>query len=89
MASVSDRISLFRDLLAERIVVMDGATGTSIQDMHLHASDFGGAQLDGCNENLVHTRPDRIRDLHRSFLEAGADIIETNTFGGTSIVLAE
>jgi 5-methyltetrahydrofolate--homocysteine methyltransferase len=89
MASVNDRINLLRDLLADRIVVMDGATGTSIQDMHLKASDFGGAQLEGCNENLVRTRPDRIGELHRGFLEAGADIIETNTFGGTSIVLAE
>jgi 5-methyltetrahydrofolate--homocysteine methyltransferase len=89
MASVSDRINLLRDLLADGIVVMDGATGTSIQDMHLKASDFGGAQLEGCNENLVRTRPDRIGELHRSFLEAGADIVETNTFGGTSMVLAE
>jgi 5-methyltetrahydrofolate--homocysteine methyltransferase len=89
MASVGDRVKLLRSILDERIVVIDGAAGTSIQDMHLNAADFGGDQLEGCNENLVRTRPDKIRDLHRSFLEAGADIIETNSFGSTSIVLAE
>src|SRR5580704_15966478 len=89
MASAGDRIKLLRDILDERIVVIDGAAGTSIQDMHLSAADFGGVQLEGCNENLVRTRPDKIRDLHRSFLEAGADIIETNSFGSTSVVLSE
>ena len=57
--------------------------------MNLHAGYFGGPHLDGCNENLVITSPDRISELHRSFLEAGADIIETNSFGSTSVVLAE
>jgi 5-methyltetrahydrofolate--homocysteine methyltransferase len=89
MASNSDRIKLLREALAERIVVLDGATGTSIQNMHLTADDFGGRHLEGCNENLVRTRPDRMRALHRSFLEAGADVIETNSFGTTSVVLAE
>ena len=55
----------------------------------LTAADFGGPHLEGCNENLVLTRPDVVLDIHRGYLEAGADIIETNTFGGTSIVLAE
>ena len=63
--------------------------GTAIQARHLTAEDFGGAHLEGCNENLVLTRPDVVLDIHRGYLEAGADIIETNTFGGTSIVLAE
>src|SRR5215467_6221936 len=89
MRNISDRIRLLRQVLAARIVIIDGAAGTSIQDMHLSAADFGGPQLEGCNENLVRTRPDKIRELHRSFLSAGADIIETNTFGATSIVLAE
>ncbi|HXZ87854.1 MAG TPA: methionine synthase [Candidatus Binataceae bacterium] len=89
MASVGDRIKLLHNLLDERIAVIDGAAGTSIQNMHLTAADFGGAQLEGCNENLVRTRPGKIRELHRSFLDAGADIIETNSFGSTSIVLAE
>jgi 5-methyltetrahydrofolate--homocysteine methyltransferase len=89
MDSTGERIELLRRAFGERIVVLDGAAGTSIQAMHLEAADFGGPQLDGCNENLVRTRPDRIRELHRSFLAAGADIIETNTFGATSVVLAE
>jgi 5-methyltetrahydrofolate--homocysteine methyltransferase len=85
----SDRLRLLRDALAERIVVIDGAGGTSIQEMHLGAADFGGPQLEGCNENLVRTRPGKVRELHQGFLDAGADIIETNSFGATSIVLAE
>ena len=84
----NERLGLLRKTITERIVLLDGATGTSIQDMQLGPADFGGAKLEGCNENLVRTRPDRIRELHRSFLEAGADIIETNSFGATSIALA-
>jgi 5-methyltetrahydrofolate--homocysteine methyltransferase len=89
MVSNGNRLEALREAFSERIVVLDGAAGTSIQGMHLKPADFGGPQLDGCNENLVCTRPDKIRELHRSFLAAGADIIETNTFGATSIVLAE
>ncbi|HKS40892.1 MAG TPA: methionine synthase [Blastocatellia bacterium] len=84
-----ERIRLLEELLAERILVLDGATGTAIQAHDLTADDFGGPHLEGCNENLVITRPDVVLDIHRGYLEAGADIIETNTFGGTSIVLAE
>src|SRR5258707_14255666 len=57
--------------------------------MHLRAAVSGAPQLEGCNETLIRPRPDKIRELHDSFLDAGADIIETNTFGGASIVLAE
>jgi len=63
--------------------------GTALQQARLAAADFGGAQFEGCNEALVRTRPDVILDVHRAYLEAGADIIETNTFGGAPIVLAE
>jgi 5-methyltetrahydrofolate--homocysteine methyltransferase len=84
-----ERTELLKELLAERILVLDGAMGTAIQARHLTADDFGGVQLEGCNENLVLTRPDVVLDIHRGYLEAGADIIETNTFGGTPIVLAE
>ncbi len=70
-----------------RIVVIDGAMGTEIQKSAPAASDFGGR--DGLNEMLVLTRPDLIGRIHRSFLEAGADIIETNSFGSNRIVLAE
>ena len=75
--------------LAERILVIDGAMGTQLQERNLTADDFGGPAFEGCNEQLVLTRPDVIRDIHRAYLEAGADIIETDTFGATDIVLAE
>jgi 5-methyltetrahydrofolate--homocysteine methyltransferase len=83
------RTQILKELLAERILVLDGATGTAIQERNLTAEDFGGPHLEGCNENLVFTRPDVVLDIHRGYLEAGADIIETNTFGSTAIVLAE
>ena len=71
------------------VLVFDGATGTSLQQMDLGPDDFGGAALEGCNENLVFTRPDAVQAVHRQFLEAGCDVIETDTFGATSLVLAE
>lgn len=75
--------------LQHKILILDGAMGTMLQRENLTPDDFGGEELDGCNENLVLTRPDVIRNIHEAYLEAGADIIETNTFGATSIVLAE
>jgi 5-methyltetrahydrofolate--homocysteine methyltransferase len=77
------------DALASRVVVLDGAMGTMIQQRRLTEADFGGPALEGCNEHLVISRPDVILDIHRAYLAAGADIVETDTFGGTSIVLAE
>ncbi len=71
------------------ILVFDGATGTSLQDQQLSADDYGGASLEGCNENLVLTSVPSVEKVHRSFLDAGCDVIETNTFGATSIVLDE
>ncbi|WP_334071261.1 methionine synthase [Paenibacillus sp. A14] len=76
-------------LIKERILILDGAMGTMIQQVDLKADDFGGEELDGCNEILVLTRPDVIQTIHEQYLEAGADLIETNTFGATSVVLAE
>ncbi len=73
----------------ERILIFDGAMGTALQDADLTIEDFGGAELEGCNENLVFTRPDVIRRVHDDYLAAGADIIEPDTFGATDIVLAE
>ncbi|MBC6452571.1 MAG: methionine synthase [Hormoscilla sp. SP5CHS1] len=70
-------------------IVFDGAMGTNIQSQNLTAADFGGPEYEGCNEYLVHTKPEAIAKVHRDFLAAGADVIETDTFGGTSIVLAE
>lgn len=75
--------------MQEKIVIFDGAMGTSIQKYNLSAQDFGGPELEGCNENLVVTRPDVIAEIHRQYLLAGADVIETNTFGGTRLVLGE
>jgi len=89
MTEREERTRVLEGLLAERILVLDGATGTALQGRNLSAADFGGVSLEGCNENLVLTRPDVILDVHRGYLDAGADIIETNTFGGTAIVLAE
>ena len=63
--------------------------GTSIQALGLTAEDFGGPELEGCLEYLNITQPDAITGIHRAFLEAGADIIETNTFGSTPLVLGE
>ncbi len=82
-------IDRLHELLGRRIVVLDGAMGTSLQTLELGPEDFGGAELEGCNENLVLTRPDLIEGVHREFLEAGADVIETDTFGSTPVVLAE
>jgi 5-methyltetrahydrofolate--homocysteine methyltransferase len=84
--------SLFLDRLHSPnrpVLVLDGAMGTNLQVQNLTAEDFGGEEYEGCNEYLVHTKPEAVATVHRGFLEAGADIIETDTFGGTSIVLAE
>ncbi|ASS65277.1 MULTISPECIES: methionine synthase [unclassified Paenibacillus] len=78
-----------QEMLEKRILILDGAMGTMIQQVDLTAEDFGGEELEGCNEMLVLTRPEIIRSIHEQYLEAGADLIETNTFGGASIVLAE
>ncbi|MBD1873423.1 methionine synthase [Nodosilinea sp. FACHB-131] len=71
------------------VMVFDGAMGTNLQVQNLTAEDFGGPEYEGCNEYLVFTNPKAVETVHRGFLEAGADVIETDTFGGTAIVLAE
>jgi 5-methyltetrahydrofolate--homocysteine methyltransferase len=77
------------DALATRILVLDGAMGTMLQQANLTAEDFGGAALEGCNEHLSLTRPDVVLNIHRAYFNAGSDIVETNSFQGTRIVLAE
>ncbi|MFS0781572.1 methionine synthase [Bacillus sp. 1P06AnD] len=77
------------ELMKERILILDGAMGTMIQDANLSPEDFGGEEYDGCNEYLSETAPDIIRNIHEAYLAAGSDIIETNTFGATRIVLDE
>jgi 5-methyltetrahydrofolate--homocysteine methyltransferase len=89
MRNLTESAKALRDLLSQRILVLDGAMGTMLQQRQLGAEDFGGAALEGCNENLVRTRPDVVLDIHRKYFEAGSDIIETNSFGGAPIVLAE
>src|SRR5271169_1904493 len=89
MRNLSESAKALRELLSERILVLDGAMGTMLQQRDLTAEDFGGAALEGCNENLVRTRPDVVLDIHRKYFEAGSDIVETNSFGGATIVLAE
>src|SRR5437868_2884026 len=89
MRNLTESARALRDLLSQRILVLDGAMGTMLQQRDLTAEDFGGAALEGCNENLVRTRPDVVLDIHRKYFEAGSDIVETNSFGGAPIVLAE
>ena len=89
MADADRRRQALDKAIAERILVLDGATGTALQALDLTAADFGGPELEGCNEHLVLSRPDAIQTVHRGYLEAGADLIETDSFGGTRIVLAE
>jgi 5-methyltetrahydrofolate--homocysteine methyltransferase len=83
----SDLDSTFLDTLAERVVLADGAMGTMLQAADLVLDDFAG--LEGCNEILNDTRPDVVRHIHRAYLEAGADAVETNTFGTNLPNLAE
>ncbi|MFC4304752.1 methionine synthase [Cohnella boryungensis] len=88
MTLIQNKPSL-QEALQSRILFLDGAMGTMIQQADLTEKDFGGEELDGCNEMLVLTRPDVITRIHEQYLEAGSDIIETNTFGATAVVLAE
>ncbi|HSK07504.1 MAG TPA: methionine synthase [Acidimicrobiia bacterium] len=82
-------MSGYLDVVHDGVVIFDGATGTNLQTVGLTADDFGGPSLEGCNELLNLRRPDVIRDLHRSFLEVGVDVVESNTFGAFAVPLAE
>lgn len=84
---MSDRSSLFLELLNQRVLIFDGAMGTSVHALNLPLSDYHG--LENCTEILNFTRPDAVERIHRDFLEAGCDAVETNTFGGMKHVLAE
>ena len=77
------------DILKERIVVFDGAMGTNLQVQNLTLDDFGGPRFEGCNENLLVTRPDAVEKVHSGFLDVGCDVIETNSFNGTPVDFAE
>lgn len=96
---VDDKTSVLTRLLEQRILILDGAMGTMIQARKLDEADYRGGvecglhdharDLKGDNDLLVLTRPDVVRDIHNAFLEAGADIIETNTFNATRIAQAD
>ncbi len=79
----------YLDAVAERVVVFDGAFGTYVQGLELSADDFGGPDLEGCNELLCLTRPDMIRGMHDAFLTVGVDAVETASFGSFGVVLGE
>ena len=92
----TDQSALLARLLDERILILDGAMGTMIQCRHLTEADYRGAcfaghphDVKGDNDLLALTRPDVIRAIHDAYLEAGADIIETNTFNATAIAQAD
>ena len=80
---------MYLDVLKQRVLIYDGAMGTSIQTLELSASDFGGAALEGCNDYLVITRPDAIETIHASFLDVGCDVLETDTFRSNRLTLRE
>jgi len=79
----------FLELMKEKIIVFDGAMGSNLQALNLTIDDWGGANFENCSENLLYTRPDAIETVHASFLDVGCDVIETNSFGGSEVVLTE
>jgi 5-methyltetrahydrofolate--homocysteine methyltransferase len=86
---MNDRQEALLQALDNRILILDGAMGTMIQQQNLTAADFGGAALEGCNDHLVLTRPDVILGIHKAYFAAGADIVETDTFNAHEVSLGE
>jgi 5-methyltetrahydrofolate--homocysteine methyltransferase len=91
-----DRFKALAALADQRILVLDGAMGTQIQNYKLTEADFQGSRfgdweipLKGNNDLLNLTRPDVIGEIHRKYIEAGADFVETNTFSATTIAMAD
>ena len=94
--TVKNETQQLRELLDQRILIIDGAMGTMIQQYKLSEEDYRGerfkshpSSLKGCNDLLSLTQPHIIEEIHKKYLEAGADIIETNTFNSTSISMAD
>ncbi len=79
----------YLDALEKSVLVFDGAMGTSLQKQKLTAADFGGEKTNGCNDYLVISKPEAVEKVHRSFLEAGVDVLETDTFRSNRLTLAE
>jgi 5-methyltetrahydrofolate--homocysteine methyltransferase len=82
-------MSRYLHTLRERILIFDGAMGTSLQMQNLTAADFGGASLEGCNDHLVLSKPDAVEHVHASFMEVGCDVLETNTFRSNRLTMRE
>jgi 5-methyltetrahydrofolate--homocysteine methyltransferase len=82
-------MSSFLNTLKERILVFDGAMGTNLQVQNLTVDDYGGPQFEGCPEYLLISKPSAVENVHAGFLEVGCDVIETNSFGATPVVLSE
>ncbi|MCK6438560.1 homocysteine S-methyltransferase family protein, partial [Rivihabitans pingtungensis] len=94
--SRTDSRSLLSSLMKERILVLDGAMGTMIQRYRLGEADYRGAAfashpraLKGCNDLLALTRPDVIEEIHLAYFDAGADIVETDSFNATSVSMED
>ena len=79
----------YLDALEKKVLVFDGAMGTSLQVQNLTAEHFGGEQYNGCNDYLVISYPEAVEKVHRSFLEVGVDVLETDTFRSNRITMAE
>ena len=79
----------YLDALNERVLIFDGAMGTSIQNQNLTAEHFGGEKYVGCNDYLVLTYPEAVEKVHRSFFEVGVDVVETDTFRSNRLTLGE
>ena len=79
----------YLDALEKKVLVFDGAMGTSLQNQHLTAEHFGGEKLNGCNDYLVISCPEAVEKVHRSFLEVGVDVLETCTFRANRLTMAE
>lgn len=79
----------FLKLLQDKVIVFDGAMGTYLQSLDLSIDEWGGPAFENCSENLLYTRPDAIEKVHQAFLDVGCDVIETNSFGGSEVVLVE
>ncbi len=89
MLTSQERREALEDILARRVLVLDGAMGTMLQQRQLTAADFGGPALEGCNESLNRTRPDVVLAIHRAYFAAGSDAVETNTFNCDRISLGD
>src|SRR6266498_656425 len=82
-------MSTFLETLKDRIVIFDGAMGTNLHAQDLTVDDYGGPQFEGCPEHLLISKPEAVEKVHAEFFEVGCDVVETDSFGGASIVLAE